>query len=216
MYNLLRKDILVQKNSLWFCVGYSIFIFFAFSGPTFRPLIYVMGATVIAYVLVLSAIQAEFKNNSDLILLSFPVKRQQVVASKYIGVLIFTFIALAVIGLLGLILSFCPLPFPTRLINWTDAVITVISVMLLTSIYLPIYYKTAGRWVQIINAIVFMVIFFVPSSLVNLASHQQILWLEETASQNPWLLTVLALAIMGIIFYASYLISLRIYQRKDF
>ena len=219
MLNLLRKDILVQKHTIWFALGYSIFIFFAFSNKTFAPFVYIMGAVAISYVLILSAVQSELKNNSDLVLLSLPVKRQEVVAAKYLAILVFILLSLITMGIIGLIFMQSPLPFPTRLINWQDAAITLVSVILMTSIYLPAYYKLGGKWLQVINIVLFMIIFFAPSTIVGyLNAHQQdqgVQWLVQTVVQNPYLASWLGIICVAGLMLISFLISLNIYRKQD-
>ncbi|MEN6462891.1 MAG: ABC-2 transporter permease [Syntrophomonas sp.] len=220
MLNLLRKDILVQKHTLWFALAYSIFVFFAFSNKTFSPFVYVMGAVAVSYVLILSAVQSEYKNNSDLVLLSLPVKRQEVVASKYLAFLVFIILSLVTMGITGLIFMLSPLPFPTRLINWQDAAITLVSVILLVSVYLPVYYKMGGKWLQVINIVLFMVVFFAPSTLAGyMHSHRQdqwVQWLVQTAGHNPHMTSWLGIAFVAVLMLISYLISVHIYTNQDF
>jgi ABC-type transport system involved in multi-copper enzyme maturation permease subunit len=220
MFNLLRKDILVQKHTLWFALGYSIFVFFAFSNKTFSPFVYVMGAVAVSYVLILSAVQSEYKNNSDLVLLSLPVKRQEVVASKYLAFLVFILLSLVTMGITGLIFMLSPLPFPTRLINWQDAAITLVSVTLLVSIYLPVYYKMGGKWLQVINIVLFMLVFFAPSTLASyMHSHRQdqwVQWLVQMVGHNPHITSLLGIAFVAVLMLISYLISVHIYANQDF
>ncbi|MCG9969458.1 ABC-2 transporter permease [Pelotomaculum terephthalicicum JT] len=85
MLNLILKDILIQKRTIIFALLYGVFIFFAFSKPPFSQCIYSMGAMGISYILILTALQADFKNNTMVILNSLPVRRSEIVASKYLS-----------------------------------------------------------------------------------------------------------------------------------
>ncbi|HEX3010963.1 MAG TPA: ABC-2 transporter permease [Syntrophomonadaceae bacterium] len=220
MFNLIRKDLLAQKHYLWFALGYSVFVFLAFSKPIFLPFVYIMGSVAIAYVMVLSAIQTEYINKSDIVLLSLPVQRREVVISKYLAIFLFTFAALAFMATVGLAIKLSPLPFTVRLIQWQDIVITIISVMLMAAIYFPLYYKVEGKWVQALNIIVFMLLFFAPANIINyLSQNQHSNWvtvLLQISSQRPWLIPLLGVVIGLVILAVSLVISLRIYERKDF
>ncbi|MEA4924276.1 MAG: ABC-2 transporter permease [Syntrophomonadaceae bacterium] len=220
MLNLLRKDILVQKHTLWFALGYCVLVFFAFSNEAFGPFTYFMGAVGASYVLILSAVQAELKNDSDLVLLSLPVKRQEVVVSKYLAILVFTLLSLAAMGITGLILVQTPLAFPGRLINWQDAAITLVSIALLTSIYLPAFYKFRGKWLQVINIVLFMTVFFAPSTIIRyLHEHRQeqgVQWLLQAITGSPDLAAGLGIAAVVGLMLISLLISVNIYQKQDF
>jgi ABC-type transport system involved in multi-copper enzyme maturation permease subunit len=220
MTQLIKKELILQKKMLWFGVGYSIFLFIAFANPVFQSFTYSMCAFGIAYTLILGIAQAEYKNNTDIIINSLPVNRQEIVAAKYIAIVIGTFFALVIVSVVGLIFHQLPAPFNLRLINLLDVVTALISVTILAAVSMPVYFKTTAQWIRIVNVLFFMLIFFAPAQIVGYLmknGHQD--WLQkvsQTAYDQIWLLSLGMAAVMAVSLLVSYYISLRIYQNKDF
>ncbi len=220
MTHLIRKEIMLQKKILWFGFAYSIFLFMVFSNPIFRDFVYIMTAFGISYIAIIGAIQTEYKNNSDIVLNSLPISRREIVLSKYLTIFVFAGIALLIVAIIGLFFHLAPLPFEHRLININDILITLISVLLLSAVSLPAYFKTGAQWLRVINIIVFMLIFFAPAQIARYVLENQhqpgLQKLIDLAQQNPWLLAVSSLVTLLVLLLLSYLLAVRIYSRRDF
>jgi ABC-type transport system involved in multi-copper enzyme maturation permease subunit len=211
---------MLQKKILWFGFAYSIFLFMVFSNPIFRDFVYIMTAFGISYIAIIGAIQTEYKNNSDIVLNSLPISRREIVLSKYLTIFVFAGIALLIVAIIGLFFHLAPLPFEHRLININDILITLISVLLLSAVSLPAYFKTGAQWLRVINIIVFMLIFFAPAQIARYVLENQhqpgLQKLIDLAQQNPWLLAVSSLVTLLVLLLLSYLLAVRIYSRRDF
>jgi ABC-type transport system involved in multi-copper enzyme maturation permease subunit len=220
MLNLILKDILVQKRTIVFAFLYSIFMFFVFSQPPLSQFIYSMVAVAISYIFILTALQADFKNNTIIIFNSLPVKRSEIVASKYLSLFVFIALSLSILVIVGLLVKVSPLPFDVRYPRLYDLVITLLSVGILISVYMPVYFKTGSRWVQIINILFFMLIFFAPSTVFSCFMEKQhqpfVKSLIQYSSENVLLVYLMAVIITLIILAVSFTCSLRIYLKKDF
>ncbi|MFC0418229.1 ABC-2 transporter permease [Cytobacillus solani] len=94
MYHLIKKDILMQKRALKLSV--LLIIFFTITLSNIGPAGLTVGVLAITYQLVLGASALEDKNNSDIILISLPIKRATIVLSKYVSIYIYA--AYAAIG----------------------------------------------------------------------------------------------------------------------
>ncbi|MEN6391095.1 MAG: ABC-2 transporter permease [Syntrophomonas sp.] len=216
---LIKKELIVQKKMLLFGLGYAVFLFFVFANPVFQEFTYSMAAFGIAYITVIGVAQAEYKNNSDIVINSLPVTRREVVAAKYLSIITFTVIALALVGVVGLLFHFLLPVLHYRLINLSDVFTTAVSVILLAAVSLPIYFKTSAQWARVVNVVVFLVLFFAPAQLVGYMQNGQEPWVRNVAGlagNQYWLLTLTGLAILMIVVLISYFISLRIYLNKDF
>ncbi|MEQ8174519.1 MAG: ABC-2 transporter permease [Syntrophomonadaceae bacterium] len=220
MWPLIRKEMIVQKKMILFGLGYSVFLFFVFANPVFQEFTYSMAAFGIAYITVIGVAQAEYKNNSDIVINSLPLTRREVVAAKYLSILTFTVIALVLVGVVGLLFHFLLPVLNYRLMNSVDVFTTTVSIILLASVSLPIYFKTSAQWTRVVNVVVFLVLFFAPAQLAGyLVQNSQEPWVRSLAglagNQN-WLLSLTGLAVLVVIILISYFISLRIYLNKDF
>jgi len=220
MLNLILKDILVQKRTIIFAFLYSIFIFFVFSRPPFSQLIYSMGAVAISYIFIITALQADFKNNTIIIINSLPVKRSEIVVSKYLSLFVYIAISFSLLVIVGLLIKVSPLPFDVRYPGLYDLVITFLSVGILISVYIPVYFKTGGRWVQILNILLFMFIFFFPSTLLNYFVEEQdqslVISIVRYSSENMLLVYLIAVIATLLILAVSFKCSQRIYLKRDF
>lgn len=217
MRHLIKKELIVQKKMLLFGLFYAVFLFFVFANPAFQEFTYSMAAFGIAYITVIGVAQAEYKNNSDVIINSLPVTRREVVAAKYMSILTFTIIALLLVGLVGSLFHFLIPVLNYRLINTADVFTTAVSIILLAAISLPIYFKTSAQWTRVVNVVVFLVIFFAPAQLAGyMVQNGQQPWASSLAVSQNWQLCLSGLIVLMVILLLSYFISLRIYLHKDF
>ncbi len=221
MYSLILKDILIQKKMFRFSILYSIFILFAFNNPVFAPMTYVMGTVASAYMLLLGACAYEAKGNGEMVLNSFPLKRKDVVRSRYLAVFVFTFLSFGIIGLLGAVMRVGGLPFPQRYLNWFDLGAVLISMLLMSSIYLPLFFKFGYIQSRVFNVVMFMLVFFAPSFLFEyFQKHSDSEVLRQLGSllQNSpeWLLGIVVVLLFFILYYGSYRLAVHIYQNREF
>lgn len=222
MINLILKDILIQKKTLWFAALYSIFVFFAFSAPMFSQGLYIMGAVAISYIFILTAVAYDDKNNSDVILNSLPLKRSSIIMAKYLSIIVFVALSVGIVGIIGMaIRTFGILPISPRLISITDFLGTLISIGILCSLYLPLYYKFGSIRVRIFNIFLFLAVFFIPSYLGEMAAKNQpnefVLGILTGLKNFPdWLIWLVSSAFTLVTMLISMFISIQIYKRKDF
>ncbi|MGI6467863.1 MAG: ABC-2 transporter permease [Syntrophomonadaceae bacterium] len=220
MLQLIKKELILQKKMFIFGLCYSIFLFIVFADPVFRNFTYSMAAFGISYITIVGIAQAEYKNNSDIIINSLPITRREIVAAKYLSIVTCTIIALLFVAVVGLPFSLMPRPFDYRLINGSDVIITVISVFVLASLSLPICFKTGAQWIRVVNVVIFLLIFFAPVQIAEyMVNNPQTPWIRiliDMAGSQTWQLMLMGSVILLIILFISYYISLRIYINKDF
>lgn len=217
---LIKKELILQKKMLLFGMGYSIFLFIVFSNPIFQEFTYTMAAFGISYITIIGIAQAEHKNNSDMVINSLPITRREIVAAKYLSIMAAIAAALVIVSLVGLVFhQFAP-PFNYRLITGKDVFTTFVSVLLLSALSLPIYFKTGAQWVRMVNVVIFLIIFFAPVQIAGfIIKNQQVPWIQNLiiiSRDQLWLPVVGGSVFMLILLLASYFISLRIYKKKDF
>jgi ABC-type transport system involved in multi-copper enzyme maturation permease subunit len=179
-----------------------------------------MGGMAITYMLLLSAIQNEYKNNTNMVINSLPVSRREVVTAKYLSVIVFTLLGTAVIGVIGAVVVALPLPFHHRYLNLRDIVIIMSSSMLMTACILPFYFKTGGKNMQMFTIVLFLVFFFAPAQIAGLMSKSRdaswVIGVTQLLTGNAWLASVAALAALIILFLVSMRLTIGIYEGKDF
>jgi ABC-type transport system involved in multi-copper enzyme maturation permease subunit len=221
MINLIIKDFMLQKKYIYFAVGYGVFIFFAFQHAGFNNFIYSMGSIAISYIFIASAINHDEKDNANVVLISLPIKRYRIVLAKYITILTVIALSLAVMGLLGAVFKVVGFPTVVRFINISDAIITFVSVGLLSSVYYPINLKFGSSYLRIFNVFIFMLVFFLPKTIAELLTEYRdsvfVRFITVMKAGLPdWLKVSLAVVITLFIIVLSFTISVKIYNNKEF
>jgi len=208
---------------LLFALGYGIFIFFAFNNPIFKDFVYNMGTIVVSYVMLMTAVSFDEKNNTDIIFISLPINRKKIILEKYLLIFVTAFFGLSIMGLLGATIKISGIIEVTRFVNINDLLFSLTSVLLLSSVYFPLYLKLGYKYSRIINIVFFMFLFFMPSWITGYIVHnvdkkgplaQQII---ETVAAIPTTIigsTLLLITLVLALF--SYIISVRVYMNKEF
>lgn len=221
MFNLVLKDIMIQKKSLLFCFGYCFFVLVFFGKqPAFGQSVYIMASVAVSYLLLLGAGTIDSKNNTDLILNSLPLKRSQIVLAKYLTLPVYLVIALLFTLFASVIMRFFGHIGFLNPLTLIDIVASLFGVGFLGSVYLPLFAKFGSHILRYVNVLIFMLAFFLPGFLLGFfRRHPPTGAVRGLISQLQtvpvWaILTGLFIATLLMIF-GSLAVSLRIYVHKD-
>lgn len=221
MLQLIYKDILLQKKMALFALGYSIFILIAFQNPVFGTTYYIIGAMAISYMFLLGACAYEEKNKSEVFLNSLPLTRDDIVKARYLSVFVFMFLALTTIGGLGAVMKLAQLPFPPHYLSLVDILAVSVSLFLLSSIYLPVFFKFGYIQSRLLNIVFFLLFFFAPNLLIQFVHEniekpyiKQIMMFINQMSVAAF--CILTISFVLLLMYLSYLISLKVYRQREF
>ncbi|WP_339240426.1 ABC-2 transporter permease [Paenibacillus sp. FSL R5-0517] len=207
MLNLLRKDFIVLKSSLWIIALYLVVFSLAFI-PQSEMSMYFVGIYT-AFGSVILATMIDIRNHNHNFLVTLPISRKQIVKAKYLSAILYTFFGvLASYGIHWLMkLNYSELNKP----NYTilDILFAVGIVFVLVSIYMPLFYSLSKKGAAIINA-VFM------TSLIILAQPVAVL-LDIVNEKGRIGVPLMILISMGILllFFVSYVVTVRLFSRKD-
>lgn len=207
MLNLLRKDFIALKSSLWTILLYLAVFSFAFI-PKSEMSIYFVGIYT-AFGSIILATMIDIKNHNHKFLVTLPISRKHIVLAKYITAVIYTlFGVIASYGIHRLIkLSFPQLEKPDYTL--LPILVSVGMLLVLISIYMPLFYALSKKGAGIINA-VFMV------SLIILAQPAAVLMnmVSEKGLINDQTLLLILIGIV-VVFIASYFLTISLFTRKD-
>ncbi|MFA7077805.1 MAG: ABC-2 transporter permease [Syntrophomonas sp.] len=221
MYKLIRKDVLIQKPSLRWAMGYLLFILVIFSlTPDFADFAYIMAGFGGAYILVIGSFQLELKNQTDIFLNSLPTTRREIIVSRYLSGLLLTLFIICMTGALGVLMKLLPLFETMRFMNGNDILVVLLIAVLLMAIVLPTNLKFGPQGARVISMIVFLLLFFAPAWFRDLiVANRQAEWAQSLinlAVSQPAVLLA-AMSGLGILLLAlSLFVSLRLYETKDF
>ncbi|PAD32351.1 ABC-2 transporter permease [Paenibacillus sp. 7523-1] len=206
MLNLLRKDFIALRSSLW-TIGLYLIVFSLAFIPKSEMSMYFVGIYT-AFGSVILATMIDIKNHNHNFLLTLPVSRKNIVQAKYVSAILYTlFGVLASFGIHWLVdLNFPELNKPSYTLM--DIMVSIGMVLVLVSIYMPLFYALSKKGAGIINAI-FMV------ALILLA--QPFAVLMNMVSEKGVDGQLIAIVSIGVIFIfgASYVLTTHLFARKD-
>jgi len=204
MFNLIFKDILIQKKVFLFYIATLIIYLLVDVSPILIVVVY-------SLTFINMALSYDEKDNANILLNSLPYTRKEIVSSRYIGVLIFTslFIMITYGGrflLYGKEASF----------SWKAILLIMGLVLVAISFMLPVFYKFKRQYLvfaagALVGIYLVTIKFLVPNLNETLKElTRKFLTLQETQMYFVAILTIV------ILYIGSWLLSIRIYERKAF
>lgn len=218
MYRLLFKDIKISKN--YFIAGILLSAALGLLNGLLENkellifnLIFLFSMT---YIIPTICDNIDEKYNSNYFLTSFPLKRSEIVVSKYISLLLITAILFSTLFLSNLIVTFI---FGTsgNIISIYIFLGILILNMFIFSIYYPISYKYSYQQANMVRVFLMLSIMFLPSLIsrfitVNESKIDNIIFFIKNNLQ----LSLLVILIFSFfLFIISMMVSIAIYEKKD-
>ena len=170
-------------------------------------------------VIIIGAFGTDEKPAINNFLNSLPYTRKEIVSSKYIGALIFTFIIVLILFIGNFIIH-------REIIDWKESLLIVGLVLLFVSFYFPFSYKFKGQYflngTLVIGAAALILINFILPKLgpviddrMNIG--EKIEWIVQKlfTLQDVQLYGLIAIVII-VVYACSWLLSIRIYSKKVF
>lgn len=213
MISLLYKELLVQKRVLGMAFLY-IFVF-SFAMKNLGEQLPLAIITAVSYMFVLYGGAWDEKASSDRLWNSLPVPKWKIVGAKYLSVLVYvagvavlTWAVFAVLSMVGM----GGISTPVRLEHAAGAAISVVGV---SSIYLPVYFALGYMKSRMFNLLMMLATFSLPwllsDLLVNLPA-----WAAFLEKTRPVGALGLVAAFVVLLAALSFLVALKLYARREF
>ncbi|AWB44663.1 ABC-2 transporter permease [Paenibacillus sp. CAA11] len=207
MLNLLRKDLIALKSSLWMGFFYLAVFSCAFI-PKSELSIHFVGIYT-AFGLISLGTMIDIKNHNHHFLVTLPVNRKHIVQAKYVAAVIFAlFGVLGSYGIHTIAKSAIPqLNKPDYTV--LDILIPAGVLLILISIYMPLFYALSKKGAGIINTVflIALIILAQPTAyLINM--------LNEKSAAHEQALLLIPVGIL-LLFIASYFLTIYLFRRKD-
>jgi len=204
MINLILKDVLIQKKIILFYIA-TIIIYLLAGVPSLIPL-----GFLYSVIFILNAFAYDEKDNANMLLNSLPYTRKEIVSSKYIGSLIFTTIFVFMIYAGDFFIN-----GNGGLFIWKEMLFIIGLVMVAISFMFPISYKFKTQYLLIALGVLLGIYMFTISLLVPINDilreiARKFLTLQETQMYSIAIITTV------ILYIGSWLLSIRIYEKKVF
>lgn len=219
MFRLILKDFLLQKKMFLFMFIY-IFIFsiaFQNSGDyQVTPII-----VAVSYMFLMAGCAWEDKNNSDVLLNSIPISRWKIVAAKYVSLIAYAMVAVLGYWLFKTVASIVGFSGEMSPITWEGVAGGLVSVGLVSAVYLPMFFKLGYLRSKSVNFIIFFAFFgligLLPKILPKLfpVKPEWVTALDAGEFSTAFIGAVLV-GIIVLVQVLSYALSVRFYTRREF
>jgi len=223
VFNLIWKDILIQKKTLVY-IGFYIILF----GITFQNIMadpFPAVAVAVTYQMIATACSHEDKSGSDILWNSMPVSREKLVLSKYLSMFVYTLLASLGYMAVAAVVHLTRLPIKASPITAAGMVGSIIAIALMNGLYLPVYFRLGFMKARVASFILFFALFFGITLGVNAlpevikkaqgnAALRAIVSALQSASDLQVSLLVLGLAFVFLL--ASFCLSVKFYRNREF
>jgi len=212
MYNLIRKDFILQKYLMLFYLF--IAIFYTMTDMSMGLII-----TVLSVFFTINSHYYDEKGKNNVLINSLPFSRKQIIASKYIGVLIFLFITTLIIWLIRFI---CQDIVSNSMTGGsiTELLTSYAIAILFVSFYFPFFYRFPNRILLSSFSILVIMMVALGKTIVSRFGNVMsdfINGIHTFSSQfSTTGLYISAFVITILIFSSSWFLTLKIYENKDF
>ncbi|WP_315116083.1 ABC-2 transporter permease [uncultured Clostridium sp.] len=213
MFNLIAKDILVQKGSLIGILIYLLICSYSFRSMPNGIMLGLVTVTIVFFFITGSYAYDE-RNKSHVVLNSLPITRKELIISKYISVIIYNIIALSIMTLFMFASKFLNLPLTIHFFTLKDIVNLFITSLLLASFMFPVYSKFGYIKSKVVTFITYFSFFTIANVLSNISDKETINIfsnLLQTLSNNTYILLIMAL----VIYLLSMYFCMKIYVNKE-
>ncbi|NLU51670.1 MAG: ABC-2 transporter permease [Clostridiaceae bacterium] len=219
MFNLIFKDILIQRKSLLFGVIYVFVLILCFQDTGIT--MFLTSAIGFSYMMIQSACAYDDKNKSDILLNSLPISRNTIVVSKYVSAFVFSGISIVVYSLLTVIINLLKLPIKVSPITLEGVIGILFAIVLMCGIYFPVYFKIGYIKSKVYNFILIFGILFLTTTLLPaiLGDKSKVIIQILTkffSSQSDLIIAIKMLILIILFFSISCMISLNIYRKREF
>lgn len=201
MFNLIRRDVILQKKHLLIFLPFIIFFILMGSEPVF---IFLVASVFIPF----NTYAYDERAETNILLNSLPYTRTEIIAARYLGAIVYMILA---IGLTSLALFAFNKPF-----TMTDIAIGGGMFLLFAAFTFPMFYIFKPGHITTVVLIAFIVLAGIGPIITNfLAEHLTAITDFILSLSMPTLYTGTAILIIAV-YAVSWAISTTIYQRKAF
>lgn len=212
MYNLIRKDFILQKYLMLFYLFIAIFY-------TMTDMSMGLVITVLSVFFTINSHYYDEKGKNNVLINSLPFSRKQIIASKYIGVLIFLFITTLIIWLIRFI---CQDIVSNSMTGGsiTELLTSYAIAILFVSFYFPFFYRFPNRILLSGFSILVIMMVALGKTIVSRFGNVMSDFINDIQAFSSQFSTtglyISAFVITILIFSSSWFLTLKIYENKDF
>ena len=202
MLQLVKKDFVIHKTML--CVMLAALILYIIADASTIIL-----GILFSFAMTMHIFAPDEKRSVQILLSSLPVTRKEIVSSKYIAA--FLYISFVVFGLIaGNFIIHQEQP------NWTHLSFIMVVSLLSVAIFYPICYKFTSKFLMIICVVGFVIYLLVVNVFIHDFNDQFRAIVSKIMTLMESQTIVFALITALILYSISWLVSIKIYEKKVF
>ncbi len=210
MLYLIKKEI--TANVRYMLTGFAIFVFYAYIFSQNGDMLFALCVTFCFYAISNTNLVVDERYKIERLLLTLPIRRKDIVLSKYVMELIIfalCFVAFTLLAFLSNALGSGKI----AMLSFDAAMIGLFSISLFNAVTLPLSYKFGAQGTRYVSLFICMVMFFL-SSLPIFKSGEILKYTGE--AQDGVTVGIVLLIGSVLLNVISYAISYTIYNKKDF
>ncbi|MCM3112410.1 ABC-2 transporter permease [Lederbergia lenta] len=201
MFNLIRRDVILQKRQLLIFLPFILFFILMGSHPA---LIFLVASIFIPF----NTYAYDEKAETNILLNSLPYTRKEIIASRYLGAIVYMVLAIVVTSLALFVFN--------KSFTITDIAIGTGLFLLFAAFTFPLFYIFKPGYITTVVLISFILLAgVVPPTVLFLAEHLTEITNFIVSLSIPALYTGAAVVIV-ILYAISWGATTIIYQRKAF
>jgi ABC-2 type transport system permease protein len=203
MFNLIRKDLIIQKSQIVLFIPF--ILFFAIFGDHMSPFFIFL---IVSLYIPFNGYIYDEQVESNILLNSLPYTRKEIVNAKYLGSIVYMILAIAVAVIILYLFNFD--------FTFADIAIAAGLFFIFASLAFPLFYVLKPGYIGLvmIAGLILMGV-VIPPVLQFLGEHLPAITTFITSLSTPTLYFSGAAIALGF-YFVSWLVSQFIYQRKVF
>ncbi|WP_253957801.1 ABC-2 transporter permease [Metabacillus halosaccharovorans] len=164
---------------------------------------------IFSIAIVMNAFTNDEKASVNFLLNTLPYTRKEIVSSKYLGAIVFTFMVLLTI-IIGNWMIY------REILQWGQLVLTISIVLVFISIAFPFSYFFKSKYLMTASIVSFVIYMIIVNKFIIDLNDRIRESIQTILSFNSAQLYLVMIVSVGIIYITSWLFSIRIYSRKVF
>lgn len=201
MFNLIRRDIILQKRQLFIFIPFILFFIFMDAHPA---LTFLIASIFIPF----NTYAYDEKTETNILLNSLPYTRTEIIASRYLGAIVYMVLAIGVTSLA--LFAF------NKTFSMNDIAIGSSLFLLFASVTFPLFYILKPGYITMVVIISFLVLANVGPAIVLFLADRLTAITDFIVNLSVLTLYTGATIAIIIVYVISWGITTAIYQRKAF
>ncbi|KAB7672858.1 ABC-2 transporter permease [Bacillus sp. B1-b2] len=201
MFNLIRRDVILQKKQLLIFIPYLLVFILAGSHP-------ILIFTVASIFIPLNTYAYDEKVQTNILLNSLPYTRKEIIASRYLGALFYM--------ILGISITCIVLTVFNKAFTIQDLLFSIGLFLIYISIMFPLFYIVKQGYFFIIAILSFLASTFIGPPIVSFLGRHFPAITTVITEASPIVLYISCFVLLAFVFLISWRTTLGIYLKKAF